>query len=236
MIVAHHSLVSLNWHTAATRAQQAVDSLNRAGGADEVDPLRGSVPDRHSVSGARERILALAGTADPIGAGQNREQAGPAGRGRTIEADRDRSLKAIQKQITAMGGEYFDLLIQKVSGVTLLRTWSVNEIERLTGWLKRMNVRGHDVLIRPAGKHGLVLVNALSVEEIERLQSSPLAAAAVIETRPGQHQAWVKLSDQAIPPRVRTMVGDSVEEKRHNNAEHGGQNAYGYLAGFTNHS
>ena len=30
------------------------------------------------------------------------------------------------------------------------------------GWLKRMNARGHDVSIRPAGEHSLVLVDGLT--------------------------------------------------------------------------
>lgn len=202
-----------------------------------VDPLRRGGTDRHFVSGAYERILALAGTADPRSTTNRRKQTGSKSNGRLAEADRDRSLEAIQKQIRAMGGEYFDLLIQKVSsGVKLLRTWSGNEIERLTGWLKRMNARGHDILIRPSGEHGLVLVNDLNAKEVERLQGSRFAAAAVIQTAPGHHQAWVKLSDQGITPRVRAMVGESLAEKRPGDAEYGAQNAYGYLAGFMNHS
>ena len=132
-----------------------------------------------------------------------------------------------------MGSERFDLLIRKISsGAKLLRAWSIKEIKRLTGWVKRMNARGHDIFIRPAGEHGLVLANALDDKEIERLQSNRFAAAAVIETSQGHHQAWVKLSSQAITPRMRAMVGQSLAEKRPGDAGHGGQTAYGYLAGL----
>lgn len=136
-----------------------------------------------------------------------------------------------------MGGEHFDLLLQKVrSGVQLVRTWSANELTKFTGWLKRMNARGHDILIRPAAEHGLVLVNDLKTKDINHLQKSAFAPAAAIEVAPGRHQAWIKLSEKKVSPRARAIAGKALTEHHHGDPEHAGQNAYGYLAGFTNQS
>ena len=55
----------------------------------------------------------------------------------------------------------FELAIQG-GGQTLQRAWTSAELEKGVGWLKRMNARGHDIAIRPAGEHGLVLVAGLT--------------------------------------------------------------------------
>ena len=47
------------------------------------------------------------------------------------------------------------------SGETTVRAWSGAELERSIAWLKRMNARGSDIHVRPAGEHGLVLVDGL---------------------------------------------------------------------------
>lgn len=217
------------------RSTQGLPEPARSRAADDLDSLRDGRHDQPAVSGAHQRILALAGTAPYC------EPARPEGRGRGPEAGRDhgsdRCLEAIQKQIRAIGGEHFDLLLQKVrSGVQLVRTWSANELEKLTGWLQRMNARGHDIFIRPSGEHGLVLVNDLKTKDIEHLQRSSFAPAAAIEVAPDHHQAWIKLSEKAVAPRVRAIADKALTERHHGDPEHAGQNAYGYLAGFTNQS
>lgn len=200
-----------------------------------VDPLRPRSDDRHPVSDARDRILDLAATAN------HREQTRSAGSSRPPETrrsrDRDRRLEAIKKQIKAMGGEQFDVLLQHVTtSAKLLRTWTVTELEKMTGWLKRMSARGHDVFIRPSGEHGLVLVSGLTKESVEKMQQGPLAPAAVIEVAPQSYQAWIKLSDRGVTPRVRSGAARALAQTYDGDVAQAGMNDFGRLAGFANHT
>ena len=197
--------------------------------ADGMDSLRIGRGNRHPVGSAHDRILALACTAD------YRKQARFASDCGAAQAVLDRTLEAIQKQIKAMGGERFDLLIQKVgTGVKLSRTWTKSELEKVAGWLKRMNARGHEIFIRPSGDHGVVLVHDLKREGIARMQESAFAPAAVTQIGPDAYQAWVKLSDQAVAPRVRGAAAQALAHAYGGDVERAGNNHYGRLAGFTN--
>ena len=52
------------------------------------------------------------------------------------------------------------------TGQTMHRAWSRSDLVQSAAWLKRMNAQGHDVYIRPAGEHGLVLVDDLKPQAL----------------------------------------------------------------------
>lgn len=136
-----------------------------------------------------------------------------------------------------MGGEKVDVLLQHVTTrAKQLRTWTVTELEKMTRWLKRMSARGHDIFIRPSGDHGLALVNGLTKESVEKMQQGPLAPAAVIEVAPHSYQAWVKLSDRGVAPRVRGEAARVLAQTYNGDIAHAGVNDFGRLAGFANHT
>ena len=132
--------------------------------------------------------------------------------------------------------ERFDIELREArSGQTTKRTWSGTEIERSAGWLKRMNARGHDVFIRPAGEHGLVLVDGVEVEALGRMKQEGYVPAATAETNPGRFQAWVKLSEGPLPADVQRLAAQALGRAYGGDAGHIGQHLhYGRLAGFTN--
>lgn len=136
-----------------------------------------------------------------------------------------------------MGAEKFDILIQQATTrAKILRTWTVTELEKMTGWLKRMSARGHDIFIRPAGEHGLVLVNGLTKESVGKMQQGPHAPAAVIEAAPRSYQAWVKLSDRGVAPRVREEATQALAQAYNGDVDHGRTDHFGHLAGFANNT
>lgn len=197
--------------------------------ADGMAPLRPGRDDGLDYSGARERVLALAGTADGT------EPARPEGGGRVPEAGRDRSLEALQRQVTALGVARFEVGIREAkSGQMMQREWSGAELAAAVPWLKRMNARGNDVYIRPAGEHGLVLVDDVKAGALERMKREGFSAAAILETSPGNHQAWVKLSDQPLPPDVRHLAARMLAQRYDGDMNSADSRHYGRLAGFTN--
>ena len=197
--------------------------------ADGVEALRPSRGDGVGYGGARERLLALAGPA------QGAEHAGRASGGGVPETRRDRSLEAIQRQVTALDVPRFEVGIREAkTGQMMNREWSRAELEQSAAWLKRMNAKGNDVYIRPAGEHGLVLVDDLKPQALERMKAECFAPAATIETSPGNYQAWVKLSDKPLSADVRRIAAQGLAKQYGGDPNSADSRHYGRLAGFTN--
>ena len=197
--------------------------------ADGVAALRPSPPDRAGYGSARERVLALGGTTDR--AEQSELERG----GRPPEARRDRSLKALQRQITALAVPRFEVGIREAkTGQMMNREWSHAEVEQSSAWLKRMNAKGNDVYIRPAGEHGLVLVDDLKPDALSRMKADGFTSAATIETSPGNYQAWVKLSDKPLSADVRRAAAQGLAQEYGGDPNSADSRHYGRLAGFTN--
>ena len=97
-----------------------------------------------------------------------------------------------------------------------------------------MNARGSDIHVRPAGEHGLVLVDGLKAEAIERMKREGFAPAATVEASPGSFQAWVKLSEGALPAEVRRVAAQGLAGRYGGSPSSAGGWPYGRLAGFTN--
>lgn len=69
-----------------------------------------------------------------------------------------------------------------------------------------MNAKGNDVYIRPGGKHGLVLIDDLKSQALVRMKAEGWSPAAILETSPGNYQAWVKLSDKPLSEQERRLA------------------------------
>ena len=116
----------------------------------------------------------------------------------------------------------------------LREDWTAEQVDATLNWLRRENARGAHILVRPHGAHALSLIDDLSVDAITRMTNGGFQPALVVETSPGNFQAWVNhgrvLSDhafstQAAKELARRYGGDpSSADWRH----------IGRLAGFTN--
>ena len=194
-----------------------------------VDSLRVNSRDGIGYGGARERVLALAGTADrPEPHGRESGSGVP-------EARRDRSLEALQKQVTALAVPRFEVGIREAkTGKMMNREWSRAEVEQSIAWLKRMNAKGNDVYIRPIGEHSLVLVDDLNLLALGRMRDDGFASAATIETSPGNYQVWVKLSDKPLSAEARRIAAQGLAKIYGGDMNSADSRHYGRLAGFTN--
>lgn len=197
--------------------------------ADGVAALPAGRTGGDGYSGSRDRIVALSGTA------QGREPAGRESGSGVPETRRDRSLEAIQRQVTALGVPRFEVGIRDAkTGQMMNREWSRAELEQAVPWLKRMNAKGNDVYVRPAGAHGLVLVDDLTADKISSMAKDGFPSAATIETSPGNYQAWVKLSDKPLSADVRRIAAQGLARQYGGDPNSADSRHYGRLAGFTN--
>jgi hypothetical protein len=137
--------------------------------------------------------------------------------------------------VTALGVPRFEIGIRDAkTGKMMERNWSSAELEQSVAWLKRMNANGNDVYIRPAGEHGLVLVDDLKPQALERMKADGFAPAATIETSPGNYQAWVKLSDKPLSADIRSAAAKMLAKEYGGDPNSADSRHYGRLAGFTN--
>lgn len=197
--------------------------------ADGFKELQSNRDDRDIYGGSRQRILALSGTSG------SKKHVGLSAGGRASEARPDRSISAVMKQIEAFGVEHFEVGIREAkTGKMMNREWSRGELMQSAPWLKRMNARGNDIYVRPAGNHGLVLVDDLKPGVIERMKQDGFTPAAQIETSPGNYQVWVKFSDQKLSAEVRNIAAKGLAKQYGGDPNSADAHHYGRLAGYTN--
>lgn len=164
------------------------------GGRSEAD--RGGLPfgggsqllpshsDRLYNGGARERILALACTADRLKLPRPESGSGHA-------APRDRTLEAVKRQMTSMGAERYEIVLADPKRWRKeKRQWRPDELLRSVAWLKRMNAFGYEIFIAPVEKKGLVLVDGLRNQTIAKLADHGLMPAVIIKIGRGTYQVW----------------------------------------------
>ncbi len=218
----------------AARSRDAVDASVRpadaelgadpasSGVAAGMETLRPDDSDRHPGGGAHTRIVDLA-----LGHASERYPA--------LQAVRDRTTEAVQRQLQAFGVDTFDIGIRDGrQGKMMKRIWTPEDVVKNAVWLKRMNAKGNDIYVKPAGEHGLVLVDDLTPEAIGRLKGQGFNPAIVMETSPGNLQAWLKLTAEAVDPAIRKVVAHDMARDFGGDPNSADAAHYGRLAGFTN--
>ncbi|SDL65484.1 RepB DNA-primase [Janthinobacterium sp. OK676] len=113
--------------------------------------------------------------------------------------------------MTAMGCAQFVVrLAEAKNGKQETRQWSGLELLRSLAWLMRMNARGYDVTVRPAGPHGLLLLDGLQQADVQRLDARGWQSAAVVEVQHGRFQAWIKLSRHPVADALRGQAASRL--------------------------
>jgi RepB DNA-primase from phage plasmid len=136
--------------------------------------------------------------------------------------------------LEALGCSQFDVGVKRLDGKMLLREgWSSRQVLKSLLWLRRENFHLGHIYVRPLGVHGLSLVDDLTAVAVAEMKAQGYEPAVVIETSPGNFQAWLKhgqvldeiISTRAAKELARRFGGDlSSADWRH----------FGRLAGFTN--
>ena len=137
-------------------------------------------------------------------------------------------------QLEAMGAECFDIGVKRIDGTMILREgWGTKQILKSLLWLRRENLnRGH-IYVRPAGVHGLSLVDDLKADTLARMKAEGFAPAAVVETSPGNFQAWLK-HGEVLDEVTSTRAAKLLAERYGGDPGSADWRHFGRLAGFTN--
>jgi hypothetical protein len=151
----------------------------------------------------------------------------------------DRTSQAVQSQIAAMGAQVFEVGLFKPSAqeqgqaVMIPRTWDRGTVLRSIPWLRLQNADGRNVYIRPKGEHDLTLVDDLTSEVVKRMKATGFSPAVVVETSPGNFQAWLKHPRQ-LPRELSTLAARRLAEDFGGDRGAADWRHFGRLSGLTN--
>jgi hypothetical protein len=151
----------------------------------------------------------------------------------------DRTTRAAQQQIVAMGTQVFEVGLFKPSAaeegraVMIPRIWDSATLIRSIQWLRMQNAEGRNIYVRPKGEHDLSLIDDLSADAVKRMKATGFTPAAVVETSPGNFQAWLK-HPQQLSRELSTLAARKLAEKFAGDRGAADWRHFGRLAGFTN--
>ena len=154
---------------------------------------------------------------------------------------KNRTLIAVEQQIAAMGCEVYEIGLFKPhtpdsdprEPEMLPRTWDRATLIKSVPWLRYQNSQGRNIYIRPKGEHHLSMVDDLTADAVSRMKSEGYTPALVVETSPGNFQAWLN-HGQILPQRISTLAARALAEKFGGDRGAADWRHFGRLAGFTN--
>jgi len=148
----------------------------------------------------------------------------------------DCTTEAVRAQLAGMGAQRYDVGVYdgRNDAMLLRREWTPAQVEASVGWFKVMNAQGRDIYIRPSGSSGLYIVDDVPAATVEQMRAEGYAPAAVVETSPGNHQAWVRVSDAPLSKGEGTAVARDLAERFGGDMSSANWRHMGRLAGFTN--
>lgn len=126
-------------------------------------------------------------------------------------------------------------LRNEASGLTMHKVWDRATVVKSVGYLRAQNAKGEHIYIRPRRNEdsALVLVDDWSPAQLAKFKADGHVPVCVLETSPGNLQAWLRLPfETAEDPRTtvaRWIVANYGGDPASADAAH-----YGRLAGFTN--
>jgi len=155
-------------------------------------------------------------------------------RRQVMEEHRGQEGDAVRRQLAAMGTARYEVGMKRADGRLLPLVLTAAGIRNRLAWLAQENRSGADVFIRPEGSTGLILVDDLDAAALARMTADGLAPAVVVETSPGNHQAWVRVAPTPIEPTLATAAAKLLAERYDGDPNSAAWHHYGRLAGFTN--
>jgi len=146
----------------------------------------------------------------------------------------DRSLVAVQRMLAALDAPAYDIGVLSDRGMLpgLSNLSAENVLSRLS-LLKAHNARGAHIYIRPAGEHRFSVLDDLNSDSVAQLTGDGLEPCAVVETSPGNFQAWLK-HDDVYPAPMSTFIAQNLAKRYGADLSAADWRRFGRLPGFTN--
>jgi len=146
----------------------------------------------------------------------------------------DRTLIAVHNMLAAIHAASYDIGVLSERGMLpgLANLSAANVISRLP-LLKSHNAKGAHIYIRPSGEHRYTVLDDLNRNSVDRLSADGYGPCAVVETSPGNLQAWLE-HDGVYPASLSTFVAQTLAQRYRADPSAADWRRFGRLPGFTN--
>jgi hypothetical protein len=142
----------------------------------------------------------------------------------------------VARQLDAMGAERYVVGVHNRPEDRMWRpsNLSAQQVLGLDRTFAALNIRGRDLYIGPFHNGGLILLDDLPPNGLRRLRDDEMFPALVVETSPGNFQAWIRVAPEALPADLATAVSRELAVRYGGDRGSVGGEHLGRLAGYTN--
>jgi hypothetical protein len=146
----------------------------------------------------------------------------------------DRTALAVYNMLRAIEAPRYDVGVLSERGMLpgLDSLAAAEVIERLP-LLRQRNARGAHIYIRPSGEHRFTVLDDLAELSLAKLAADGFTPCAVVETSPGNFQAWLK-HPVVLPKLMGTLAAKTLAYRYDADASAADWRRFGRLPGFTN--
>ena len=145
----------------------------------------------------------------------------------------DRTEAAMRKLLDALPSPGYDLGILTAERMQRFEALPAGAVYRMVLYLKYRNAQGAHIFLRPTGESAYTLLDDLNEATLTRLCAEGFAPAAVIETSPGNYQAWLRHS-QPLPKELGSIAAKMLAERFGADRSAADWRRFSRMPGFTN--
>ncbi len=145
----------------------------------------------------------------------------------------ERTEATLRKLFAALPAPGYDLGILSDHGMYRLEAVPASRIVRMLPYLKYRNATGAHIYFRPSGEGSYTLLDDLPTATLPRLTAEGYPPAAVIETSPGNFQAWLRHM-QPLPRELGTLAAKTLAAQFGADGSAADWRRFGRAPGFTN--
>jgi hypothetical protein len=146
------------------------------------------------------------------------------------------TVDVIRMQLNAMRQQAYEVGLYRAgeNANMIPREWTVAALMKSIPWMRYANWgEDRNIYIRPHGEHDLTLIDDLKAAQIHDMRAQGFQPAVVVETSPGNFQAWLK-HGQKLDKELSTYVGRQLAQRFGGDQSSADWRHFGRLAGFTN--
>ncbi len=145
----------------------------------------------------------------------------------------DRTETTLRNLLAALPAPGYDLGILGERGMYRLEAAAQARILRMLPYLKYRNANGAHIYIRPTGESPYTLLDDLSPAKLATLTAEGYDPAAVVETSPGNFQAWLRHA-QPLSKELGTLAAKTLAVQFGADTSAADWRRFGRIPGFTN--
>ncbi len=145
----------------------------------------------------------------------------------------DRTEATIRRFLAALPAQGYDLGILDERGMYRLEAVTLSRTLRMLSYLKYRNANGAHIYMRPTGESPYTLLDDLTPITLAALISDGYSPATVVETSPGNFQAWLRHA-QPLSKELGTLAAKTLAEQFGADGSAADWRRFGRAPGFTN--